>query len=401
MFPGRSNINVNYSVGTATTIAEVERLRPIWQQFKPHLNADIDFYLTTVESRPSILRPHIVYIESGETIVAMAVGRIEESVCDLKIGYKLVCKPKMKSLTVIYGGLLGDLSCHVYELLLAELLNVVRRREVDVLTFHALPKECSLIEMAVKHCRLTQNSPNVHWSMRSPKNMDEFFKKLGRKHRQWIRHLPRVLEKDCPGRVTQRCFSSEEDVSWLYNDVEKVAARTYQRGLGVGFINSHEDRSRLALAVSKGWLRAYVLYVDGNPCAFWIGTLYKKTFYLDFTGYDPLYQKYSPGIILFVKMLEAVITEGVQTIDFGFGDAVYKRRFGDNQWQEISTVIYASTIRGKALHIMNFCASKLSLLGRVTMEKSELSDKVKKLWRNRLTEAGLGGGTRPPANTDL
>jgi CelD/BcsL family acetyltransferase involved in cellulose biosynthesis len=89
----------------------------------------------------------------------------------------------------------------------------------------------------------------------------------------------------------------------LFHDVEEIARKTYQRGLGVGFADTTRMRQRLELAARKGWLRAYLLYLGERPCAFWIGMLYGDTFVSDYTGYDPDLRQFSPGIGLVMRMI--------------------------------------------------------------------------------------------------
>ncbi len=359
-------------------------MRPDWQRLQKHPNADIDFYLTIGEARQSVLRPHVVYVSRDKTIVCMAVGRIEKPGIAIRVGYKDIWRPKVRSLTVVQGGILGDCSGAVAELLMAELLKVIRNGEADMLSLHAIPTDCDLLEIARKSPRFQAAAPSPHWSMRVPGNPRDIFKRMKAKHRSFMRRLPQVLEEDFPGYIVFRHFSSEEQIGELCADAEKIARHTYQRGLGVGFADNGENRRRLGLAASKGWLYGYVLYIDGDPCAFWIGTKYKRTLYLDFTGYHSKCREYRPGTVLLIKMLETLTPEDVETIDFGLGDAFYKSRFGDRQWLETWPCIYASTWKGRALYFSIRTASGFSQLLRAILDRAKLTDKVKKLWRKRL-----------------
>ena len=145
--------------------------------------------------------------------------------------------------------------------------------------------------------------------MTSPDSLDDFLKKMTSKHRYWLRRLPRVLERDYSGKVTYKCYQRGDDLDRLFVDAEEIAKKTYQRDLGAGFVDNAEMRQRLFLSADKGRLRAYLLYVDDKPCAFWIGTLYGKVFYLDFTGYDAAFKRYEPGTILLMWVIEDLSAE--------------------------------------------------------------------------------------------
>jgi CelD/BcsL family acetyltransferase involved in cellulose biosynthesis len=77
--------------------------------------------------------------------------------------------------------------------------------------------------------------------------------------------------------------------------------------------------------------------------AFWIGSLYRDSLFLHFTGYDPAFGKYEPGKILLVHMIKELSSSypHVRSIDYGFGYALYKQRFSNQRWYECSLRIAA------------------------------------------------------------
>src|ERR1700676_3245883 len=87
--------------------AEIESIRPIWESWQNHPNADIDFYQTILAQRPEILRPHVMLAHNCEGPQAMLVGRIERRRLPLKIGYLRLLQPSVRLLTLPFGGLLG------------------------------------------------------------------------------------------------------------------------------------------------------------------------------------------------------------------------------------------------------------------------------------------------------
>ena len=80
----------------------------------------------------------------------------------------------------------------------------------------------------------------------------------------------------------------------MFAAVEEVAKTTYQRGLGLCFADT-PDTPEDVVASRSGLLRAYVLCLQGIPSAFLIGTLYQRTFFLDYMGYKPEVRNYPPG----------------------------------------------------------------------------------------------------------
>jgi CelD/BcsL family acetyltransferase involved in cellulose biosynthesis len=69
-----------------------------------------------------------------------------------------------------------------------------------------------------------------------------------------------------------------------------------------------------------------VLRAGGRIVAAHMGMRSREVMHYWFPAYDPEYSKYSAGIILLLRMAEALAAEGVRTIDLGKGEDPYKQR---------------------------------------------------------------------------
>ncbi len=67
-----------------------------------------------------------------------------------------------------------------------------------------------------------------------------------------------------------------------------------------------------------------VVYARGEVVAGHFGLRSKSTWHWWFPAYNPEFEKYSPGLILILKMLENIALSGTNIIDFGKGDQDYK-----------------------------------------------------------------------------
>ena len=135
------------------------------------------------------------------------------------------------------------------------------------------------------------------------------------------------------------CYREPGELDDVIPQVEEIAKKTYQRGLGVGFQDTEEIRRRLRFCAEKGWLRVYVLHLGDLPCAFWIGTLYHGCFCSDYLAFDPNFGAYSPGTFLLMKVVEEFCGAGVKEIDFGPGEGRYKEQFGNLPSNEASIFV--------------------------------------------------------------
>ena len=119
-----------------------------------------------------------------------------------------------------------------------------------------------------------------------------------------------------------------------------------------------------------------------------MGTLFKGVFYSGFTGYDPEYRKYELGTLMFMKMVEQLCSEKVETIDYGLGDALYKQRFGDQCWPEASVRIFSPSLRGIMLNAAQTCIETPALWLQLLLKRANLQQRLKTLWRRRLLKHG-------------
>jgi CelD/BcsL family acetyltransferase involved in cellulose biosynthesis len=147
-----------------------------------------------------------------------------------------------------------------------------------------------------------------------------------------------------------------------------------------------EERQRLVrLALERGWFRAYVLYVDERPIAFWQGYVYDRTFFIGSPGYDPEFSDHRPGGSLLVQVIEDLCAdEGIDVLDYGSMYADYKRRFGSSSWEESDVYLYAPTFRGTRVNAIRTSVLWAHGMGKRVVSGSEAGRRIKSGWRARL-----------------
>jgi hypothetical protein len=382
------------TVRVISSVSDVEEIRGIWAGWRQHPNSDIDFYLNTVRSRPEFLRPHVMVVFRGPRPEALLVGRLELRKVEANLGYAGLLLKETRALTFLYGGLLGTLSPEGSEALVRNIMSSLSQGDADLAYFNHLRVDSLLYRAAIEvPGRLSRDhypKLQIHRSMSVPDTIEEFYQHLSAKVRKNLKWQAKKLVQEYSNGVGVRCFRDAESLDELIGDVEGIARKTYQRGLGVGFTDNPQTRRRLSLEAEKGWLHGYVLYVHNVPCAFWLGTVYLRTFHSDFMGYDPSFGKHSPGMFLIVKVIEDFCNfnnkrDRIAKIDFGLGDAQYKEVLGDLEWNDASLYVFSPKLRGVSLNLMRAPAAMLERTARRALEKSGLLDRVKKMWRLKST----------------
>jgi CelD/BcsL family acetyltransferase involved in cellulose biosynthesis len=90
------------------------------------------------------------------------------------------------------------------------------------------------------------------------------------------------------------------------------------------------QRRYLCGIAERGWLRSYLLVNDQRPIAFGLGYQYDNVYYFAETGFVQDFSDYGPGTVLMHLFIEDFYhVRRPEILDFGLGDAAYKRSFGN------------------------------------------------------------------------
>jgi hypothetical protein len=342
------------------TADELEALRPYWNRSNTHRNADLDFYLFLSAAQPEFVRPHVLVAYDGELPNAMLIGRLENRRMNMGLKHLTSRMPLVSTLTFIEGGLIGEISSIVGGLFIRSILDSLRDGEA-----HLAYLECVKTDSQLYACMnalpgfLSKDyfpGFEVRFARRVECGKGSFLKSLSKKQRYYLRRRAQLVSEDFGEEPTICHFHDETDIERLMMDAEAIAQTSYQRGLGVGYFHSEALRQHLHIQAKNGFLRAYILYIGGQPSAFWFASLYKDTLYSDMLAVNPRYGKYYPGIYLLLKAVEDVSDVAgpghTLLLDFGHRPQEYKMQYNNTEWREASAYIFAPTLIGLFLNIL-------------------------------------------------
>ena len=74
-------------------------------------------------------------------------------------------------------------------------------------------------------------------------------------------------------------------------------------------------------------------------------------------------------------------------LDFGFGDAEYKRRFGDRSWHEEDVLIYARRPRPVLINLVRTAFLGVNAAALALGKRTGVLSRIKNWWRSRLRAA--------------
>jgi CelD/BcsL family acetyltransferase involved in cellulose biosynthesis len=385
-----TTVEINKRVRTVRVLAEVEELKDFWASCPTHRDADFDFYLFYLRNSPEVVRPHVIVLYRDGRPHAMLVGRLETRGVDIRFGYIRLIRPRLRALT--FMGVLGDISSAAdAKDIISCIEQSLRAGEADAAFLEYLAVDSPLYNWArslPNPARVNHFAKSSIHRIRILPQGKSFLQSLSSNQRRNQNRRARRLAESFGDSVRIVCFQDASALQRLMEHAESIAEKSYQRGLGVGFANTPKMRKRLELEAQKKWLRAHILYLNDQPCSFWICSYYNGTLYSDFMGFDPEYSKYEPGMYLVINVIEEICRENqTQTaarIDFGIGDSVWKSILGNQSWREESVCIFAPTATAIGVNSLQTIVAAIDRAGRAILRRSNLLPRMKRAWRSRI-----------------
>jgi CelD/BcsL family acetyltransferase involved in cellulose biosynthesis len=389
-------------VRVARTAEQVEALRSAWTSMpSDSLQTDIDYFLWSL-AEPQVVRPHVLAVERAGRIEAVLAARVLNRRLPCRIGYATVHAPSVRAICVLHDGLLGSDDPATTAAVVDELLAGLERGEADVVVFRQVELGSPLHRAAEgKAGRATRQHglrTDLRWEIVLPRTLEQYLRSLSSATRKGFRRTAARLEQTFGERLSIRVFREPDDLDVFLRDIEAVAAKTYQRRLGVGYLGDAAQRARMRMLAAHRWLRASILYVDERPVAFELGEVYRGRFRSLAGGYDTDFAHHRVGAYLLVKTIEDMaVDREIALFDFGHGDAEYKARLSHLGLEEADFLLYARRLRPLWINLVRSVLLQASLAVEAGLRRLSLLNRLKHTRRRR----GVGGsrGLRPPVAT--
>lgn len=221
------------------------------------------------------------------------------------------------------------------------------------------------------------SAPQPHWSIEFPEPAEDYWKKFKRKSRYNLRRRVKQLDHELV-RV-----DGAGQVADFLRQAEAVSARSWQgKRLGVRIRDDDDTRTELEQLAELGALRSYLLVHGGGAIAFAFAVQLGGYFVYEEIAFDPAHRDAGPGEVLLYRIVEDCIAERCPRVfDFGAGDAVYKRKFGNRESESGPLLLVGRGLRASAAVTMDRARARVDRGGRELLRRTGLYDRVRKLYR--------------------
>lgn len=231
-------VEVNRSARIIRTIEEVESVRSIWEEWQVHPTSNINAYLESLRTDSKTITPCVILLSERGVPRTLAIGRVIEADLEFKVGYFPVYRTRGRVLSLLDIGILGSEGDEEARHLINTIMSLLAHGKADMAHVACLPVESQTYALARKlpnpWWRSYFITAEKRWSLHLPGSYQQFFKGLSSKSRSTNSRSQRKLEKTFGNSLRIRCVVNPEEVGAAMNEMDIVAARTYQRGLGTG-----------------------------------------------------------------------------------------------------------------------------------------------------------------------
>jgi CelD/BcsL family acetyltransferase involved in cellulose biosynthesis len=151
--------------------------------------------------------------------------------------------------------------------------------------------------------------------------------------RNQVKRKMRSLERDHEVRLRRSATTEEvsSDIETLF-DLHDARWQKRRRASSMSAAEARDlHRGFAAAAHEHGWLRLYLLEVDGAAVAAWYGWRLGDRFSYYQAGFEPAWSRFSVGFLLLAETVREAIAEGAAEYDLLVGNEAFKARFATGE----------------------------------------------------------------------
>lgn len=164
------------------------------------------------------------------------------------------------------------------------------------------------------------------------------------------RKAKRFAEAD-DGRIDVRAYRTPDELIAFHAAARVVSAQSYQeRLLDAGLPDNDGFRTEMLALAAQDQVRAWVLYLRGQPVAYLYCPVSGATVVYDRLGYDPAHRDLSPGAVLQSEALRMLMEERrFRYFDFTEGEGQHKRTMATDGVECVDLLALRPTLANRAL----------------------------------------------------
>lgn len=211
----------------------------------------------------------------------------------------------------------------------------------------------------------------------------EYLTAFSAKTRSGLRRKLRKFAEASGGAVDWREYRTPEQMAAFLPLARQVSAKTYQeRFLRMGLPADDEFvSSALALSAADA-LRAYLLFLNGEPVSYLYCPVRRGVVIYDRLGYDPACAALSPGTVLQLLALESLFAEQrFAAFDFTEGEGQHKELFSTSSRLCADVYVVNQRLVSFSAVMFHYAVDKSATAAGIVLDRLRLKSPLRRLVR--------------------
>jgi CelD/BcsL family acetyltransferase involved in cellulose biosynthesis len=187
-------------------------------------------------------------------------------------------------------------------------------------------------------------------------NFDAYLAGFSAKSRSTLKRKARKFAERSGGAIDLRAYHTPDEMAEFHALARTVSARTYQeQRFGAGLPDGPEALTELRGLAARDSVRGWLLFLDGRPVSYLHAPAEGDTLIYAHLGYDPDFADLSPGTVLQLEAMRALMAERrFRWFDFTEGDGQHKRLFATGTLDCVDLLLLRRTAGNLiAGHVLN------------------------------------------------
>ena len=212
-------------------------------------------------------------------------------------------------------------------------------------------------------------------------SFEDYLSNFSSKSRSTLKRKVRKFQEASGGTIDFREYGTPENISQFYQDAASISRISYQHVMfDMGLPDTPTFKKGLEEAAKRGAVRAYVLYLKGEPIAYLYCPFEYGVLSYQYLGYLQNYRHLSPGTVLQMLVFEHLFLDtSAQYFDFTQGgtEGSHKEFFSTDSAMCADIFVLKATAANAAYVLLHYLTDHISKYAGLVLEKLNVKSQVK------------------------
>lgn len=212
---------------------------------------------------------------------------------------------------------------------------------------------------------------------------DRYLETLSGSTRNSLKRKTKKVASASGDTLDVRAFRKPDEMAAFHAVARGISTKTYQEKLlGSGLPDDAPFVQRMYEMAATDNVRAWLLYIGGEPAAYLYCPIHDSTVIYQFVGHDPAFGDLSPGSVLHLAAMRDLQGEGtLKRFDFTEGEGQHKRQLATGGVACVDLLLLRRSFANQATTAALGTFDRGAALAKAAVGKYGLGDLARKIRR--------------------